>query len=43
MIAAAGAMRLAGGQRSGWDTSVVSRWPLDTLGVPTPGVLAYAV
>lgn len=43
MIAAAGAMRLAGGERTGWDTSVVSRWPLDTLRAPRPGIVTHVV
>lgn len=43
MVAAAGAMRLAGGERTGWDISVVSRWPLDRLRAPLPGMLAHAI
>ncbi|MEC9465491.1 MAG: tRNA (adenosine(37)-N6)-threonylcarbamoyltransferase complex transferase subunit TsaD [Myxococcota bacterium] len=34
MIAAAGVMRLAAGERTGWEAEVRSRWPLDLLEAP---------
>ena len=36
MIAAAGWVRLAGGESTGWDEEVRSRWPLDGLEAPSP-------
>jgi len=34
MVAHAGALRLAAGERDGWDRSAVARWPLDELRPP---------
>ncbi|MEF8794461.1 tRNA (adenosine(37)-N6)-threonylcarbamoyltransferase complex transferase subunit TsaD [Thiohalorhabdus sp.] len=34
MVAHAGALRLAAGERDGWDCSVVARWPLEELEPP---------
>jgi N6-L-threonylcarbamoyladenine synthase len=34
MVAHAGALRLAAGERDGWDRSAVARWPLEELAPP---------